>query len=210
MTKPDPNAELLPCPFCGSDDLETCANAVDCQNCGGGVCLDGWQPGMEGDEAIAAWNTRAPPPTPIPDDGGEGVHTPLTHADDKLSIAWLVERQGPTYAFCNTLGSWGWTSDHLTAFRFPDKAEAERWQNHYAHDATVVEHAWMAPNWKARALQAEGRVKELEEGLRPFADAGRQVPPPVSDDATCAYFRDTKFTAGVLRKARALLSSKEG
>lgn len=52
------SGELKPCPFCGGDDLITNANSVECESCGGSVCVD-WSPGMDGREAAEVWNRRS-------------------------------------------------------------------------------------------------------------------------------------------------------
>lgn len=51
---------LKPCPFCGGDDVAVLANAINCLGCGGGVHIPHWYQGMDGSEAIEAWNRRAP------------------------------------------------------------------------------------------------------------------------------------------------------
>lgn len=57
MTPQDRIAELKPCPFCGSDDLQN--NGLECRircvSCQAEIAL--W----DGDDAIAAWNRRATP-----------------------------------------------------------------------------------------------------------------------------------------------------
>lgn len=54
--------ELLPCPFCGSDNLDACFEPgfepptfiIDCNDCHGSL------PNFDKDECIKLWNTRAP------------------------------------------------------------------------------------------------------------------------------------------------------
>lgn len=54
--------ELLPCPFCGSNDIDTegpCYTEFMCNDCGASIYDQASHA-----EAIAAWNTRAPLATP--------------------------------------------------------------------------------------------------------------------------------------------------
>lgn len=55
MTKP----EILPCPFCGSSDVELCVTSnfswCECQNCEAESCSKETK-----EEALIQWNTRAP------------------------------------------------------------------------------------------------------------------------------------------------------
>ena len=61
------NPELLPCPFCGSDDVNLYVSRwsmeiyVQCNTC---LCRGPEQ--VEGDIAILDWNNRAPMPLPAP------------------------------------------------------------------------------------------------------------------------------------------------
>jgi len=56
-----PDSDILPCPFCGSDDLTLTTDrygwkVVQCDDCGtSGPCID-----LEDDEYIDRWNKRAP------------------------------------------------------------------------------------------------------------------------------------------------------
>lgn len=90
--------ELLGCPFCGPGnsipgvwfDDTTNAHRVNCGACGSGT---GFKPGWTEAEAIAAWNRRAPQPSPK---GGEAVawQTRCENVETVLarlsSAAWRV------------------------------------------------------------------------------------------------------------------------
>ena len=62
-------ASLLPCPFCGSNELsivetEYCGDSfcptvtIDCRECPGGMYLDGGDMKAVMDEIVTKWNTR--------------------------------------------------------------------------------------------------------------------------------------------------------
>lgn len=78
---------LKPCPFCGSTNLtpytehfgtfiRRWSGAIDCESCGVTMhSSSGYHTSEEDAEAdaIAAWNTRAPQPSPVPDQSADLV-----------------------------------------------------------------------------------------------------------------------------------------
>jgi hypothetical protein len=56
-----------------------------------------------------------------------------------------------------------------------------------------------------RATAAEARVRELESGLKPFAQLADKYDPPEGDDDHTTWDQTALATLGDLRRARALL-----
>ncbi|MDE2096631.1 MAG: hypothetical protein KGL39_05235 [Patescibacteria group bacterium] len=81
-------------------------------------------------------------------------------------------------------------------------------------------HGWVHPNTlpplggqlisiidlSAQITAALARIKELEDGLRPFADAASTYDPDEGDGSNVAWMHD--FTIASLRRARDLLAKK--
>lgn len=143
--------------------------------------------------------------------------TDLTWPDRTDMVVWLLETLDQIEMA--EVAGWPWPSeqtlDELAALSGRDRAAATQLAidlgKMFGVSPGFAAHHYIADKGAERSLQLEAEVKELREALKPFADAGAQVPPPVSDGATCTYYRDSVFTAAHFRKARSLLSpAQEG
>jgi hypothetical protein len=232
MTKPDPNAE--PRFISHSFGDVTCKRPKRCRwpEC---VCpaLTASQQGpvlrldyATTDEANRAFldltPVRAPPPTPIPDDGGERFRCAARHSlpepqdcdwpqcgCDPVATRVLEYIQESGFKIVRDdggEGDEGLVERLKSARRWIDIRLPLRDDDAATALATLEEAASALQTAIAARLQAEGRVKELEEGLRPFADAADKQ----DERKDGEQFAMWHLRMHHLRKARSLLSSKEG
>lgn len=125
----EPEAKMLPCPFCGGANLHTQENGIWCKNkdCAGGIDFGHWTGDGAYEAVVDAWNRRAPASAA----GEQGErwcsvsfpHPPHDTCDGNPSappFAALLSSGGRDVALTDTFVQ-----------RVPDKCDRIIWRNRY-------------------------------------------------------------------------------